>query len=788
MTQAYILHAYDGELKGRTAVFVIGKTQEGKSFGIVENRMSPHLFIRNSDADRARFIIRSFGLKSKSSEMKTMSGVPVLSISAPTVPSLKAATEEFKNLHIETFEADIPLHRQFLIERKIDGPVRIEGESRPGKEVDLLFINPELFPGEIVLNPAVLSLDIETDPQATRITAISFAAYGPLAKNVTEEVHIIGSSTAAENHRTFVHSSEKMMLRKAAQRIHEIDSDILTGWNVIDFDMRVLARRFRELNLPFSIGRSSEKAVFLEGRSWGDSRAIVPGRQVLDAMHLVRGSRYSFDSYSLGTVAAEILGRGKLLQKPEDGNMAHVIEQTRQENPELFADYCLEDSRLVLAILEKTSLLELTLNRARLTGQSLERAWTSIAAFEFLYLKELHHRGFVAPTLDRDAPQDQHAAGGMVFSPDAGLHDHVFVFDFKSLYPSVIRTFNIDPLSLAKADASPSDDDIDAPNRSRFSREAGVLPQLLNVFFDQRAEAKQRADEQASYCYKIVMNSFYGVLGTRHCRFASGRLAGSITAFGRLLLNWCKDYLQKECHCRVLYGDTDSVFVSAKLPENCTFKQADIEAKELCHNVNQALDKHVRETWNLESKLELEYEKYYRRFLLPPARGSVEKGRAKGYAGLRVDATEEKMDIVGMEAVRRDWTLMAHELQRELLMRLFKGKSALDLEQFISHWVNQVKSGRMDQKLIYKKALRKPVQEYTKTTPPHVKAAKLLQNPGGVISYLITTSGPQPVGQVTAPIDYRHYIDKQIIPIVDIIAPFSGIDTRASVNGELRLF
>ena len=300
---------------------------------------------------------------------------------------------------------------------------------------------------------------------------------------------------------------------------------------------------------------------------------------------------------------------------------------------------------------------------------------------------------------------------------------------------------------------------------------------MLDVFFERRAAAKKEGNDLASYTYKIVMNSFYGVLGTSTCRFASGQLAGAITHTGHYLLKWCRDLFQ-ENGWNVLYGDTDSLFLDAHLPEEISPEEAIKKGHEICEMVNQKLSEHLKIEFGLESQLELEFEKLYKKLLLPPARGSESRGRAKGYAGMILKTDGEELQIVGMEAVRRDWTKLSHIFQRGLLTLLFKDAPATEMEQFIKDELEQIRTGQKDGQLIYRKALRKPVEEYTKTTPPHVKAARLLPNPSGVIQYVMTNQGPQPVGFQTDSMDYTHYIDKQIKPIVETIASFCDINMR----------
>jgi DNA polymerase-2 len=170
-------------------------------------------------------------------------------------------------------------------------------------------------------------------------------------------------------------------------------------------------------------------------------------------------------------------------------------------------------------------------------------------------------------------------------------------------------------------------------------------------------------------------------------------------------------------------------------------------------------------------------------------RGDTEKARSKGYAGLKVAADgSDEVEIIGMEAVRRDWTDLAHEVQRDLLNMVFRDVPADTLETRVLDWVDAMRRGERDDDLVYRKALRKSVEGYTSSVPAHVAAARLLPDPRGTIRYLVTRDGPQPVGHVTAPIDYEHYLEKQIRPIVRTIGQVCDLDVEIALGGTPDMF
>ncbi len=143
------------------------------------------------------------------------------------------------------------------------------------------------------------------------------------------------------------------------------------------------------------------------------------------------------------------------------------------------------------------------------------------------------------------------------------------------------------------------------------------------------------------------MNSFYGVLGTPACRFASPDLANAITGFGRELLLWSKSNIENRGY-QVLYGDTDSLFVLSG-EENATESRS--LGALLADRLNQDLSAYIRSTWRVESRLELRFEKLFLRFFLPAMRHGT-GGARKRYAGLIEEGGGTQVVFTGMEAVR----------------------------------------------------------------------------------------------------------------------------------------
>ncbi|MFP4384685.1 MAG: DNA polymerase II [Spirochaetia bacterium] len=790
--RGFILHSSYTTGRNPTMIHLVGRCEDGKTFAAIIRNFQPRLYVRRSDytSSLAALDGKNGYTGAEPVKWKTMDGEEAVPIEFPNYPAFIHALRLLPGKGIRTYESDITPADQFLMSRRIHSAVRIRGEDVPGNHVDRIFMDPELDPEDYEPDLTVLSIDIETDPGTKEIYAVSLFT-GFTGRSTDDKGKVLFSGDTLGDARISACENEEKLLRRFAKEVREIDPDIITGWNTTDFDLPVIAERFGFYGIPLLIGRSEEPAKILPPEGKKSAAVIIPGRQALDALRLVRSGPERFTDYTLDTIAEAVVGEKKLIESADGEDKLKQLEELRINNPEKFCLYCLKDSELVIRILERTGLLGLTVKKSRLIGAGIQKAWTSIAAFEYLYTESLHGREMVAPSPGVDAFPVGRAPGGAIIPPRPGLYDDVYLLDFKSLYPSIIRTFNIDPAGFVQAyGAAPGRTDvITAPNGAKFPREQAILPELLDRFFENREASKQAGDPIGSYVYKIVMNSFYGVLGSSGCRFAATELSGAITEFGQMLLRWSKHFLE-QLELTVLYGDTDSVFFC------CPGESKDREfGTETAEKLNRALERYIRDEYRVEPKLEIEYEKFYLKLFLPAARGGEEgggKGRAKGYAGLVSPGESGKqpyIEVKGMEAVRSDWTELAHEFQMKLLDMVFRETPVDKITAYLKETRLKLLDGQLDAKLLYTKHLRKPVREYTKTQPPHVKAASLLPpaKQQGRISYFITANGPQPARRLTAPIDYDHYLQRQLKPIAGDFSETLSRTSREKIDLTVKL-
>ncbi len=477
---------------------------------------------------------------------------------------------------------------------------------------------------------------------------------------------------------------------------------------------------------------------------------------VLDGIDTLRNASWSFEDFSLEAVAQALLGEGKLAHSEDQ-----VAELGRlyQQQPEQFIAYNLQDCRLVERIFSHTRLMAFARERARLTGHPLDRIGGSVAAFDNLYLPRLHRRGRVAPDIGHN-PNHQPSPGGYVMTSQPGLYDHVLVLDFKSLYPSIIRTFLIDPLGLHLGAEEP--DSVAGFLGARFSRQDPILPALIGQLWQARDKAKAQQDSALSQAIKIIMNSFYGVLGSEGCRFFDPRLASSITRRGHEIIQQSRELIETQGY-EVIYGDTDSVFVLVGAGTDAQPCQE--IGQRLAQQLNRHWRDHLRATQQLESALEIEFETHFQRFFMPTIRGS-ELGSKKRYAGLVREGDDWHLVFKGLETVRSDWTQLARTFQRELYERIFLERP---YEAFIRETVSALLDGQCDGQLVYRKRLRRRLDEYVRNVPPHVQAARKSPQPGRWVHYVMTVNGPEPLDNHHSAIDYEHYLERQLAPAADAL-------------------
>lgn len=723
--------------------------------------------------------LRELGLKSFQQE-------PVLGVYARSFRQLRRLARTLQQLGIPLLEADVRPHERYLMERFITAGVALQG----GRTEHAALVNCKLVPApdfRPVLK--VVSLDIETSQHQD---LYSIALDG-MAERV---VFMLGEppvKTVETPGFELIHcTTRKAMIDRLNDWFARNDPDVIIGWNVIQFDLRVLQKTADECATPLLLGRERKPIAWrTHPGKQGYLFAPMPGRVVVDGIEALRAAVWSFPSFSLENVAQELLGEGKDIGDEYD-KMAEIERRYQLDKPALAA-YNIRDCELVLRIFDKAKLLQFAMERAHTTGLQLDQFGGSIAAFSHHYLPRMHRMGYVAPNVGD--VQGKSSPGGYVMDSKPGFYDSVVVLDYKSLYPSIIRTFLVDPVGLVEGrHASSSELLIKGPRDTLFSREKHCLPEIVTTLWQARDEAKRARNEPLSQALKLVMNSFAGVLGASECRFFNPDLISAITLRGHEMVKLTRDLVEERGY-EVIYGDTDSIFIWLKRPHST--EEAYAVAAKLAQDINAWWTQTLRQEQGLKSFLEIEFDTYYKKFFMPTIRGS-DVGSKKRYAGLSVDAAgNESMIYRGLEMARSDWTPLARQFQEGLLSRVFQGAP---YREFVIEYAHSTLAGKKDDLLIYRKRLRHRLDAYVANVPPQVRAARIadeyndrVERPrqyqnGGWIQYVMTRNGPEPLEIRRSRIDYEHYLAKQIKPIADSILIPLGEDFVTLTSSQQELF
>ncbi|WP_316149474.1 DNA polymerase II [Cupriavidus sp. BIC8F] len=742
-------------------------------------------FIPESQRERAEALLcRERDVELRPLRLQDFQRRPVLGLYCRQHRQLIQLSRSLRDAGVDVYEADIRPPERYLMERFITAPVWFDGGPDPSGALRNAQMKPSV---DYRPKLRLVSLDIETN------------AFGELYSIALEgcgqrQVYMLGAAPQIPADVDFslaYCATRPELLEQLNQWLADHDPDAIIGWNLVQFDLRVLQEHARKFQIPLRLGRGGAEMEWREHNAQQHYFASAPGRLIIDGIEALRSATWSFPSFSLESVAQTLLGEGKAVDNPYD--RMDAIDRMFEQDKAALARYNLRDCELVTRIFEKTELLPFLLERATVTGLPADRSGGSVAAFTHLYMPLMHRQGYVAPNLGEKAPEA--SPGGFVMDSRPGLYESVLVLDYKSLYPSIIRTFLIDPIGLVEGLAHPDDaDSVPGFRGARFSRTKHCLPAIVARVWQGREAAKRDRNKPLSQALKIIMNAFYGVLGSSGCRFFDARLASSITMRGHEIMRQTRALIEARGY-EVIYGDTDSTFVWLRRAR--TEADANQIGRSLVAYVNDWWRDHLGQTYGLESALELQFETHFRRFLMPTIRGT-DLGSKKRYAG-QVERPDGKVEMVfkGLETVRTDWSPLAQRFQQTLYEKIFNREPYAD---YVRDIVRRTLAGELDEQLVYRKRLRRKLDDYQRNVPPHVRAARIADaynerqgrprqyQHGGWISYVMTVSGPEPLETRSAPIDYGHYVDKQLQPIADAILPFLDDDFETLLAGQMALF
>ena len=630
-------------------------------------------------------------------------------------------------------------------------------------------------------------------PEEARIRITSIAYHDKAGKRkgvlLLDAEKRLTQKVSVENVEVF--DTEANMLMRFINIFAEVQPTVISGWNTDNYDIPYLINRIKNVLGAQAIKKLSPAGIVEWNKHRG--RYKIFGVSSLDYLTLYKKFTYTeLANYRLDTVAKTELKRGKV---EYEGDLNHLFATDIDK----FVEYNMTDVDLVYDLDEKLQLLNLARTICHKGHVPYEDVYYASKYLDGAAIVDLKRNGLVAPPkafrfVEEESIDD--LAGAYVMAPIPGLYKWIYDLDLTSLYPSIIMTLNISPetkvgvivnwdqelmlkskpqqVKLTDGTHIPhvkawlSDNDYTVASNGAVYRTdvRGFLPTILEKWFDERVEYKDKRDEYEvgtedykfydalQLTQKVLLNSFYGVLGLKTFRFHDLDNAGAITATGQAVIKFSAKVINNH-YCQEIgedhfinatggkaefafYTDTDSTFVSSlpliakrypdfdETDEQFMIDQTNAIASEVQTLVNQMYNPYALRFHNTEThrfKIKQEY--------VAKSGLWIAKKRYAQWVIFKEGKPTDKLDIKGLDVVRSSFPEDFKTIMKETLWYILKQKDKTSTSDMIHKFksglknspvLNVMKNSGVKEISKYTKG-RKPFGGYKLGTPAHVKAA-----------------------------------------------------------------
>ncbi len=788
---------------GKAVINLYGRTLDGRRVTILDGNFEPYFYVIPKDNTGISEKIEKIRIENDNEVsfvtkteivIKKFLGKEVFAIkvcvnlpgSVPAVSGVIKDWESVSSMH----EFDIPFARRYLIDKNITPLIlhQAEGEYISQKSRAAVFKAEKIgqTSTDTLQSPKILAFDIETyspfdaaiDAEKNPIIMLSF--YG---ENI-RKVFVWKKFKTDLDYIEFI-DSESGLIEKFKETIEDYKPDILTGYFSDGFDLPYIKTRADKHKIKLDIGLDYSELRVKSGR---ETTVAINGITHLDIFKFIKkviGGTLETYTYDLNAVASELLD-----EKKHDISLAELpdIWDNSHEKLEKFCEYNLNDSLLTynLAVKMLPTLTEIVKIVGIPIYDATRMGFSQLV--EWYIMKQAQQFNEIAPNKPGyDDVQRRRLStyqGAFVYEPKPGLYKDIVVFDFRSLYPTIISSHNIghDTIDCACCEETAKIAPDDNEKHGFCTKRKGFIPILIEDLITRRMRIKEiikeermNASERDTRSHvpekftfldarqnslKLLANSFYGYLGFFGARWYSLECARSITAWGRYYIHKVIDKAQKAGFF-VLYSDTDSVFLTL-----------DGKSKNDAENFAESIN------LELPGLMELEYEGFYPAGIFVSAKiGPF--GAKKKYALISEAGT---LKIKGFETVRRNWSLIAKDVQENVLGIILRENNTGKALEYVKNVINDLRNKRVPiEKVVIHTQLQKDILDYA-NKGPHVAAAQRLINqgrqisPGSIIKYVVTQGNDIIRNRVKLPdeikdtdYDADYYINNQVIPSVERI-------------------
>eukprot|EP00808_Paulinella_micropora_P029317 g78653.t1 len=666
----------------------------------------------------------------------------------------------------------------------------------------------------------ILSFDIECagrrghfptpdqDPVIQIASVLSIQGQRNIIK--VKAVHTLNTCAAIPGALILPYKTEEEMLISWMHFVRAADPDMITGYNIQNFDFPYLLDRAKKLGKDCKdfayLGRMKQEPCVIKNATFNskahgmreNKETTLHGRVLFDVIQAIRRD-YKLRSYSLNAVSAEFLN-----QQKEDVHHSIIsdLQMGSDETRRRLASYCLKDALLPLQLLDKLMMIINYVEMARVTGVPLSFLLSRGQQIKVVaqLLRKANQQGYLMPVRERTATGDEKFEGATVIEPMRGYYtEPVATLDFASLYPSIMMAHNlcyttlISPQELSKL--SP-DQYTRTPTGDAFTKpdvHKGLLPLILEELLSARKNAKRLMKEETDpfkkavldgrqLALKISANSVYGFTGAQVGQLPCLQISTSVTSFGREMIDKTKKCVEEKYKIEngyqhdavVIYGDTDSVMVKFGV---ATVAEAMALGREAAECISNEFIKPIK----------LEFEKVYWPYLLM---------NKKRYAGLYWTNPKkwDKIDTKGIETVRRDNCAMVKDVVETCLRRVLVDQSVESALSYAKMMISDLLLNKIDISLLtISKSISKEGGDYDNKQAHVVLAEKMRKRDpltapviGDRVPYVVTkgvkgarayekAEDPIYVLEHDIPIDTAYYVENQLQkPLTRIFEPILG--------------
>jgi DNA polymerase I len=539
--------------------------------------------------------------------------------------------------------------------------------------------------------------------------------------------------------------SDDRTIQKFSEDITRMNPDFVLSFESNSIHWPYLVKRANKTKVPLKVGRDGGPP---HQSLYGHYSLI--GRSNVDLLNFA-DDLYEVKNKTIENVA-KYLGIQSSNQKPID-ETAYFDYWSKPEQRKILIKHVETQTQTILKIGEEA--IDYVIQISALSGLPPDQVIAAAVGFRVdnYLMMETHNLGQLIPS--RTEQPIIPYKGAIVLEPKVGLHDNVASLDFSSMYPSLMIKYNISPDTLVAG--KENGDVFEVPEVKHLFRKSPsgfyriVLSRLIEARKATKAELKRTTKSDPRYpllrarekAIKVMTNAVYGYAGWAGARWYSKEVAESAAALGRETINRAIS-LAKNLGLTVFYGDTDSLFV----------------------NYDERLVQKFQAEIDHQLGLEINLSEVYKRILFTEAK--------KKYAGLRTDG---QIDIVGLEAVRGDWSNLAREVQNTVLRMVLEDANPSRATAYVQDLTSNLKSKKLPlSSFIIWKTLTKPVGAY-EVNAPHVEVAKKMAQDGWPVTAgdkvgFVITKRPGKLFQKAEPhyketiedVDYDYYVRNQIMP------------------------